>query len=232
MLQMKDLRMSMNLSLLITRPREFFSELSHCEPSLKWPGLIITIIAICSGIMGYQMGELTGRLFSHMMEGMGTITAVFGAGGAFVSTFLMWIIAAVIFFIIQRLLKGTGSFTLVTEITGYGMFPMIISAIAGILLAMHYLPLADVTPVIGSDPEKINAAVQSLMTDPALHQLTLISAILGIILMIWSANIWAFGLETCCGLDSRKALIAVGIPVLIYIIYTLVTLFVYTPGGI
>ena len=217
---------------LFTTPKEFFAALQDQPPSLKQPAILVTLMAVFSAVVGYQMGELTGRLFAGMMQGLGTITAVFTAVSSFFSPYLMWIIATVIFFAIQRFFKGTGSFKRVAEITGYGLIPLIFASVIGIFLAMYYLPMADISPETGSDPEKINAAVQGMLLDPALHQFSIISSIVSIILMIWAANLWAFGFETCCGIDSRKALMTAGIPVVIYIIYTLASLFIFTPGGL
>ncbi len=217
---------------LLVNPGEFFSALEKQQPSLKWPIILITIMGCFSAVVGYQMGELTGRLLSGMMPGLGTITAVITAVSAFFGTYIMWIIATVIFFAIQRFFKGQGSFTRVAEVTGYGMAPLIISSLVGIALAMYFLPMADITPVIGTDPEKINAAVEGLLLDPALHQFSIVYSIISIILMLWSVNILAFGFEACCKLDSRKAMMTAGIPVLLYIVYTLITLFVLPTGGL
>lgn len=221
----------MDFTLLLTKPKEFFESISEQPPSLKWPAIMITIIAICSAIVGYQMGELSGRLLSGIMQGIGTITIISSAAGAFLGAYFMWLIAAVIFFAIQRFFKGTGSFSRVAEITGYGFVPFILSSVLGIILGMYYLPMVRISTVTVTDPEKINAAVQAMLLDPALHQFTLISSIISIIFMIWAANIWAFGFEACCGLDSRKAMMTAGIPVIIYILYTLATLFIFTPGS-
>ena len=222
----------MQIIQLLTRPKDFFAECNDQPPSLKWPVILITIMAVLSAVVGYQIGELTGRLFSGMMQSLGTITALFTAVSSFFTPYFMWIIAAVIFFALQRFFKGTGSFKRVAEITGYGLIPLIFASAIGIFLAMYYLPMADINPVTGTDPEKINAAVQGMLLDPALHQFSIISSIVSIILMIWAVNLWAFGFETCCGLDNRKALMTAGIPVVIYIIYTLATLFIFTPGGL
>ena len=227
----KDNGEIMQIIQILTKPKEFFASCADQEPSLRWPCILITIMAVLSAIVGYQMGELTGRLLSGMMQGLGIITSVITAVGSFFSPYIMWVIAIVIFYALQRFFKGTGSFKRVAEITGYGMLPLIFASVVGIILAMYYLPMVAIKPFFGSDPQKINAAVQGMLQDPALHQFSILSSIISIIFMIWAANLWAFGFETCCGLDSKKAMMTAGIPVLVYIIYTLATLFIFTPGG-
>lgn len=72
----------------------------------------------------------------------------------------------------------------------------------------------------------------SMMLDPALHEFSIISTIVTIIFLIWVANIWSIGVETCCGLPAKKALIVAGLPVLIYIAYTLSSLLLFTGGSV
>jgi hypothetical protein len=221
----------MKIQLLLTNPREFFREHSETPPSLKWPALIITLMAIFSAITGYQMGGLTGRLLSGIMQGMGMLTAIATSVSSFFGPFFMWLIATIILYTLHKLFQGTGSFTRVAEIAGYGMLPLMLASFIGIILAAYYLPMVDISPVTSTNPDQINAAVQSMMLSPALHQFSLITTLLTIILIIWVANLWAFGFETCCGLEPKAALITAGVPVLVYIIYTLVTLFIFNTGA-
>lgn len=222
----------MHITGLITSPKNFFASLRESQPSLKWPAILITLMAVFSAITGYLMGELTGRLFAGIMQGLGTLTALITAVSSFFGPYLLWIISTIIFYALVRVFKGTGSFQRIAEITGYGAFPLILSSLIAIPLSLYYLPMVAIHPVTGSDPKQINAAVQGMILDPALHQFSIISSLISIILLIWSANIWAFGFENCCGLDTRKAMMAAGIPVLVYIVYTLATLFIFTPGGL
>jgi len=223
----------MKIEEIITSPRTFFISLNEEDPSLKWPALFITVMALLSAVIGYQMGALTGKLLSGMMQGIDQITAIFTAVSSFFGPYLMWIIAAVIFYAIQKFFKGTGSFKRVAEVTGYGMIPLILSSGIGLILAFYYLPRVEVgtIPASATDPDQINKAVQSMLLDPALHQYSLVISLISIILYIWSVNLWAFGFEACCGLDPKKAMITAGIPVLIYIVYTLAMLFIFTPGA-
>jgi hypothetical protein len=69
-----------------------------------------------------------------------------------------------------------------------------------------------------------------MMQDPALHELSIISLIVTIIFLVWVASNWSIGIETCSGLSTKKALIVAGLPVLIYIVYALSSLLLYTGG--
>ncbi|NLM81743.1 MAG: YIP1 family protein, partial [Candidatus Methanoculleus thermohydrogenotrophicum] len=57
--------------------------------------------------------------------------------------------------------------------------------------------------------------------------LTQIAGLLGILFILWSANIWIFGLKYARNLSTRDAVLTVGIPAGLYLayqIYTLITL--------
>lgn len=215
---------------LLSNPRAFFGSICKNEPSLKIPALIILLMAIISSVSGYMMGELSGRIFSGMMESIATITAVTAAAATFVSVLIIWPVAAAILFGLQKTLQGNGSFRRVMEICGYGMFPLVFSSIILLLLSGYYIPQADISPVRSANPEVISKAAATMMQDPALHELSIISLIVTIIFLVWVASNWSIGIETCSGLSTKKALIVAGLPVLIYIVYALASLLLYTGG--
>ncbi|OQB38033.1 MAG: Yip1 domain protein [Euryarchaeota archaeon ADurb.Bin165] len=215
---------------LLSNPRAFFGSICKNEPSLKIPALIILFMAIISSVSGYMMGELSGRIFSGMMEGIATITAITAAAATFVSVLIIWLVAAAILFGLQKALQGNGSFRRVMEICGYGMVPLVFSTIILLLLSGYYIPQADISPVRSANPEVISKAAATMMQDPALHELSIISLIVTIIFLVWVASNWSIGIETCSGLSTKKALIVAGLPVLIYIVYALASLLLYTGG--
>lgn len=215
---------------LLSNPRAFFGSICKNEPSLKIPAIIILFMAIISSVSGYMMGELSGRIFSGMMEGIATITAVTAAAATFVSVLVIWLVAAAILFGLQKALQGNGSFRRVMEICGYGMVPLVFSTIILLLLSGYYIPQADISPVRSANPEVISKAAATMMQDPALHELSITSLLVTIIFLVWVASNWSIGIETCSGLSTKKALIVAGLPVLIYIVYALSSLLLYTGG--
>ncbi|NLL10156.1 MAG: YIP1 family protein [Methanomicrobiales archaeon] len=215
---------------LLSNPRAFFGSICKNEPSLKIPAIIILFMAIISSVSGYMMGELSGRIFSGMMEGIATITAVTAAAATFVSVLVIWLVAAAILFGLQKALQGNGSFRRVMEICGYGMVPLVFSTIILLLLSGYYIPQADISPVRSANPEVISKAAATMMQDPALHELSITSLLVTIIFLVWVASNWSIGIETCSGLSTKKALIVAGLPVLIYIVYALASLLLYTGG--
>ena len=205
-------------------PKTFFESCAGREPSLKVPALIILVMALLYAISGYMIGELTGRLLSGFMEGMAFFTAISVAVGSFFAPWIMWIIAVVVLMIMIRVQKGSSSFKRVAEISGYGMVPLVIGAVISLALSLYYLPGIKVTPIKVADPEQIQVLMTNFMNNPVMQEYTLISTFVTIILLLWTANICAIGLEKCCSLSVKQSLIAVGVPVVVYILYSLYTL--------
>ena len=76
----------------------------------------------------------------------------------------------------------------------------------------------------GQDPQLIQDAIKSLMHDPAMMEMTQIISIISIVFLLWSANIWIFGMKNARQLSERDAALCVGIPVIIYILYMIYTM--------
>ena len=61
------------------------------------------------------------------------------------------------------------------------------------------------------------------MNDPAMLELTKVSVVIGVIFLLWSANIWIYAIKYSRNLSVKHAAITILLPILIYIIYTLFT---------
>lgn len=208
----------------LTSPKTFFESCSGREPSLKVPACIVLVMSILSAAAGYMIGELTGRILSGFMEGMELITAISTSVSSFFGPWIMWLIAAVVLLIMTRILKGAGSFKRIAEITGYGMMPLLIGTVISLGMSLYYLPGIQVTPIKVADPAQIQVLMKNFMSNPAMQEFSLISTFLMIIFLLWTANICAIGLEKCCNLSVKRSLIAAGVPVVVYILYSLYTL--------
>lgn len=217
------------ISLLIS-PRDYFREHPQVLDSLKLPVLIVVATAIVGAISGFEIGSLTGTLMSQGLGGFGTIIAAISGVAAFFGGILMWVIAAGIFLLISMVFKGTGPFRKVLAAVGLGMIPQLLGGIVTLVLTFVYLPMVQV-PVLKSiqDPAAIQAAVQALLNDPAMKELTRLSSVVSIIFLLWSANIWIFGVKEARSLQTKHAAITVLVPVVVFIIYTLYTAFFTLP---
>lgn len=113
------------------------------------------------------------------------------------------------------------------EFTGYGYFPQIFGAIFTVIVAIQYIPkviVPEITTAASEDPQVIMDATKALMHDPAMMEMTQIISIISIVFLLWSANIWIFGMRNARQLSERDSALCVGIPVVIYILYMIYTM--------
>lgn len=200
---------------VLTNPDSFFEKKMGGNISFKIPIIIILVLGVIGAINAISMtqkimAELPGDAAQFAQFG-----AIFGAIGATIGVFFMWVIYAVVFYAISLAFKGEGELKRVIEFVGYGFIPSIASGIIGLIVMTIALPTIEFSL---ENPELMQ---QSMMSNPMIQA----SAIVGIIFTIWSANIWIFGLMHSRNLSTKNAVITVGIPIGLSIIFTLNHLF-------
>ncbi|MCQ8893493.1 MAG: YIP1 family protein [Methanolinea sp.] len=213
---------------LLIRPARFFAAMEGKEPDLKVPALIAIVGGIISAITGYAMSGLYAEMFSGTAagEGMGMFMGLMGSIPAFFGFILIWwVLMAGIFFVISRILGGSGTFSGTLAVTGYGLVPVIIGSVISALSLLSYLPRVTV-PVIRNfeDPAVVQKAIGELMQDPAMREFSQVSVALSVLFLVWSANIWIFGVRHARRIGTREAAVTVLVPVGAMIVYLLVTL--------
>jgi hypothetical protein len=215
---------------ILIRPGAFFQDAIAEKESLKIPGLIVLALGIVSAMYAYLIGGLTGKMMAGLIPGMESIIAISTILGALFGIFIFWGIWAGVFYLISSLFKGKGTFKRSFEFIGYGYLPQIFGAILTVIVAIQYIPrviVPEITTAAAQDPQLIQEAVKALMHDPAMMEMTQIISIISIVFLLWSANIWIFGMRNARQLSERDSALCVGIPVVVYILYI-----VYTMTGI
>lgn len=214
--------MIQNIIDVLIHPDEFFQEKIKSEENLKTPFLFVAIAGVIGAVYGYEIGSLTGRMFAAAGPGMGDLVAVSSVIGAFIGVIAFWLIGSLIFFLLSMAFKGTGGFTRTLECVGYGFIPQIFGSLITLIMALYYLPQVQV-PVVRSftDAAVLQNAVSSLMHDSAMLELTKVSVVIAVIFLLWSANIWIYGIKYARNISIKHAAITVMVPIIIYIIYTL-----------
>jgi hypothetical protein len=212
---------------ILIRPGAFFQDAIAEKDSLKIPGLIILALGIVSAVYAYLIGGLTGKMMAGLIPGMESIIAISTVLGALFGIFVFWGIWAGVFYLISSLFKGKGTFKRSLEFIGYGYLPQIFGAILTVIVAIQYIPrviVPEITTAAAQDPQLIQEAVKALMHDPAMMEMTQIISIISIVFLLWSANIWIFGMRNARQLSERDSALCVGIPVVGYILYVIYTM--------
>ena len=204
---------------ILTNPDKFFEAKMGEEVSLKIPALIVLIIGIISGIGAYFMGGLTAEMLSGTLppeaQAFLSFIPISTAITAVIVSFIIWVVFAAIFYGISCIFKGEGKFKRTLEFVGYGYIPMIFSGIIGAIFIYYIVSTAQI-PVV-TDPAKMAGAFEPLMKSPMMQ----LSYAISILFMLWSANIWVFGLKHARNLTTKNALITVAIPVAAYVLWTI-----------
>ncbi|NYT06073.1 MAG: YIP1 family protein [Methanomicrobiales archaeon] len=188
------------------------------EESLKVPALILLAMGIVSGIGAAIVSSVTVQMLPPEAASMGGLIAGIGFVAAIISVFILWwAIPSVLFFLLSRVFSGTGSIKRTFEFVAYGMIPQIASGIISTGIFYVYFTSLRLSPI--TDPMLIAEEMEAIMQSPMLQMATLIS----LLFILWSASLWIFGMQEAHRLSRRNAAITVGIPVALYIIYTVVT---------
>ncbi len=212
---------------ILIRPGAFFQDAIAEKESLKIPGLIVLAMGIVSAVYAYLIGGLTGKMMAGLIPGMESIITISTIFGALFGIFVFWGIWTGVFYLISSLFKGKGTFKRSLEFIGYGYLPQIFGAILTVIVAIQYIPrviVPEITSAASEDPQLIQEAVKTLMHDPAMMEMTQIISIISIVFLLWSANIWIFGMRNARQLSERDSALCVGIPVVVYILYMIYTM--------
>ncbi len=204
---------------ILTNPNKFFDAKKEEEVGLKIPAFIVLIIGIISGIGAYFMGRLTAEMLRGTVppeaQAFLSFIPISSAIAAVIVSFILWVVFTAIFFGISCIFKGEGNFKRTLEFVGYGYIPMIISGIISAIFLYYIVSTAQI-PVV-TDPAKMAEALEPLLKSPMVQ----LSYAISILFMLWSANIWVFGLKHARNLSTKNALITVAVPVAVYVLWTI-----------
>ncbi|MDD1716054.1 MAG: YIP1 family protein [Methanolinea sp.] len=218
---------------LLLHPERFFAASGAGEPNLRVPALIALCGAVVSGILGYLMSEIYAEMFSAAAgAGIGAFLGIIAGISAFLGFLVIWwLVFAGVFFVISIPMKGKGPFTRTLANVGYGLVPTVIGSVLTLVLSFLYLPRVHVIlPRNLQDPAALTQAMTGIMQDPVMREFTMVSSLISILFLIWSANIWIFGIRQARELTTRNAVITVILPVAVYIAYMIYTLIAGVPG--
>ena len=203
---------------VLANPNKFFEMRKKGRENLKIPVFIVLISGIIGGISAFlsssMMIEAMSKTLPPEVQSFMSFMPIGSAIGVVVFSFIIWLIIAAVFFGISCIFKGEGKFKRTLEFVGYGYIPTIIGGLISAVLLYNFVTTVQIPTI--TDPTKINEVITPLMKSPMM----LLSSVISILFMLWSANIWVFGLKHARNLSTRNALITVAIPVAAYILYS------------
>jgi len=205
---------------VLTNPNKFFETRKKGRENLKIPVFIVLISGIIGGISAFLsssiMMEAMAKTLPPEAQGFMSFMPISTTIGAVIFSFIIWLIVAAVFFGISCIFKGEGNFKRTLEFVGYGYIPTIIGGLISLVLVYNFITTVQIPAITTTDPTKIKEVIAPLMKSPMM----MLSSAVGMLFMLWSANIWVFGLKHARNLSTKNALITVAIPVAAYILYS------------
>ena len=205
---------------VLANPNKFFETRKKGRENLKIPVFIVLISGIIGGISAFLsssiMMEAMAKTLPPEAQGFMSFMPIGTTIGAVIFSFIIWLIVAAVFFGISCIFKGEGNFKRTLEFVGYGYIPTIIGGLISLVLVYNFITTVQIPTITTTDPTKIKEVIAPLMKSPMM----MLSSAVGMLFMLWSANIWVFGLKHARNLSTKNALITVAIPVAAYILYS------------
>jgi len=204
---------------ILIKPEETIKEISD-RPYIEEAFLIVGIIAILSAISAYLMPIIYdfSDLPPEAMEIVKFSTTVLPIVSALIGIIIMWIIAAGIIHFISVALGGEGKFTQMLVVYGYSRTPLIINAVFGIILFSFIEPI---TITITMTAAGAGNPMGEMLSNPYYVAIMII----GYIMQLWAIGLMFLGVKYVHNLSTNKALIAMALPILFFVLGIVTTLF-------
>lgn len=201
---------------VLANPGGFFEKKSKEEIDMKPPYAIIGTVTLLTLITAFiLMRELMENLFNGTPIIAQRSVVSLGLIVVMISVTIGWLMTSSAFYAVSALLGGQGDFKRVVEFVAYGFLPLVLSSAISLLLMITMCSFMDF-PI-----NDLQALETAMLSTPYV----IASNVTSIILTLWSANIWVFAMIHSTNLTVRDALITVGVPIGIYLIYMLYTLY-------
>ena len=202
---------------ILIKPEETIKEISD-RPYIEEAFLIVGIIAILSAISAYLMPIIYdfSDLPPEAMEIVKFSTTVLPIVSALIGIIIMWIIAAGIIHFISVALGGEGKFTQMLVVYGYSRTPLIINAVFGIILFSFIEPITITMTAAGA-----GNPMGEMLSNPYYVAIMII----GYIMQLWAIGLMFLGVKYVHNLSTNKALIAMALPILFFVLGIVTTLF-------
>lgn len=208
---------SMSIPLLLSNPESFFRE-RRSTLSLSRAVLVVVAIGALSAAAAYPTARATGRLVSATAGLGGDVAVLVSLVTALVTVVVTWLLyAAVIHAISTLAYDGESTLRDSLAVTGWGYLPLALSAIPTAIAS--YLVYWDWTPPDGGQ-NAVQTSFQQLQSSPEMVASTLIS----VGLTLWAAMLWIHGIRIVGEVTLREAIVSVGVPVALGLIFQVWTL--------
>lgn len=203
---------------VLLNPEEFFRARADKVPALMVPVLLVLITGIVGAVTAYLTMTAMLPALPAEAQGIVSIIGIATAVGTVVFSLIIWVLQALVFYALSSFYRGSGDMKKSLEAVGYGYVPLIVSALIGLALTYSFLSSFTFPAIDFTDPAAAAAFQTMVQTSPLIQA----GQVLGVIFLVWAANIWIYGMKYARGLTTRDAAIVVGVPVVLYIVLIII----------
>ncbi|WP_288068331.1 YIP1 family protein [Methanolobus sp.] len=204
----------------LTKPNSFFGRKIHEDIEWKTPIAIIALVIVVKILSSLIVAAGAIELFENVpiVDGMENFASsmmiiwfVISIFTTIIGTLLWWLFYSALFYIISSIFKAEGDFSRVMEFVSYGLLPNIFRSVIEVFYGNKLLLMLENGI---NDP---TLTTDAMLSDPIMKVVPLLM----IIFTLWSGYIWMYGLSYSRNISVKNAAIAVAIPVVLSILYTL-----------
>lgn len=198
---------------LLFNPDQFFRERAEDPGMLPAVGILL-VVGVVGAAGAVPSIQATFRALPAEAQSFSFVGYIGAAVAGLLGPFVRWLLFAGAFQVVSAVLyDAEGSFRDTLALVGWGFVPAVFATIVSTVVA--YVVFSSVT--FPTDPQQIQAFVTELRRRPEF----LVSSVLGIVFLLWSALLWLFGVKHARGLSEREAAVTVGIPVALALLWRL-----------
>ncbi|WP_298669632.1 YIP1 family protein [uncultured Methanofollis sp.] len=198
---------------VLVNPDGFFRERAERAPALMVPFILVLITGIVGAVTAYLSMTAMLPILPPEAQGLTELIGVAVAVGTVIGALIVWALQALLFYALSSFYNGSGDLKKSIEAVGYGYVPLIVSSLIGLVLTYSFLSTFTFPSINVADPAAAGALNEMITNSPLIQA----GQILGIIFLVWAANIWIYGMKYARTLTIRDAAVVVGVPVFLYI---------------
>lgn len=185
----------------VTQPASFFEREAR-DPGLRRPALVVAIVALFGLLGTIPVFQATLSTLPPEASAFVAVGVAIGAVAGLLGPFVVWLVYAVLFYLLSLAFDATGEFRDLFAVTGWGFAPRVISSLVG--AAVLFVAFSGLN---FSDPAQVRQFQQSFPTSA----LGLVSQGVSVLTSLWSAWIWTHAVANVRNLSTRQAGLVVGV---------------------
>ena len=200
---------------VLINPNNFFK--NRMDKEMNFQPLLIILAITCIGILNitFLFSNISSDYLGVSEYALARFRRTTMTWTLF-GSFIYWVILSGIFYLISTVFNGKGHFDKVVEFVGYGFIPTLIDSIFTFIVNLIVFSQIDFASI-----QDIYSFEEVISSYPIFKGVEILAILLG----LWSAYIWIYGISHSRNLSVKDATVVVGVPIGISILSAIYKLF-------